>query len=320
MADAYLNIAERVLLDVRCPLRPREILTQAILSDFLPTHLRGPRQDKTLHARLSEDISANPEGSRFCRTAPGVFFLKHFLNDEGIPTAFKSVYLAPPRRKELKNRSILTIEIGEDSLLRGDGRTISVGRLRDLLSGGYYRFQPLIGEEGASGKGRVAVHSFVVVSRGDQVLSFRCGKFFPSNDPLFGKRSIGVGGAVLASDPDLTYDSMWGIIGNGVNELKYGIGLPNRLAERARYENELRPFLGVIIREPGGAQSVMHVVLSYRCPDDFMPTKAALSINDLRWVNALSPMNTLADFDRTSQFLFAQDYIRDLIRYGSGRQ
>ena len=39
------------------------------------------------------------------------------------------------------------------------------------------------------------------------------------SDPLFGKRSIGIGGAVLATDVDMLFESLVGIIANGIAEL-----------------------------------------------------------------------------------------------------
>jgi hypothetical protein len=158
------------------------------------------------------------------------------------------------------------------------------------------------------------VHSYVVVHRQSEVLSFRCGKFTPQSDPLHGMRSIGFGGAVLATDVDILYNSFFGIIGNGVNELVYGLGLPRRLAEDARYGNHLRPHFGTVVGSPQNELRYLHVVLSYRCPDDFTPTKAALSLNDLRWVQANNPGNNIDDYDQTSRLLFNCGYIGKLLQ------
>jgi hypothetical protein len=312
LADAYLNIAEQVLLSARTPLRPREIVARAYSAELLPPQLHGLRQDKTLHARLSEDISSNPEESRFFRTSPGVFFLQCFRSDSTLPTSYRGRYLAPPRRKELRKDFIMAVDLDLDQMLRGDGLSISLSRIWDALEAGRYKY--LQHGQVRDGTKLLAVHSFVIVYRDEYVLTFRCGKFFPTSDPLYGRRSIGVGGAVFSSDVDMLYESMFGIVANGINELGYGIGLPRRLAERARYHNEVQPVIGVVVRQSDAHQNVLHVVMAYRCPDDFIPTKAALSVNDLKWINAFNPGNSISDYDRTSQFLFSQDYIRDLIR------
>jgi len=315
LADAYLNIAEQVLLGARTPLRPRDILRHAYAAQLLPPHLYGPRQDKTLHARLSEDISSSPEDSRFFRTAPGLFFLQQFRADPTFPTAYRERYFAPPRRKELRKDWVMAVELDLDQTVRADGLSISLSKVWDILRGGRYRYIPHA--QNKQNTRLIAVHSFVVVYRDESVLSFRCGKFFPAGDPLYGRRSIGVGGAVFANDRDFLYESMFGIVANGIKELGYGIGLPRKLAERARYRNEIRPFVGVVVRDSESRPYVLHIVMTYRCPDDFLPTKAALSVNDLRWVNSHNPSNSLEDYDKTSQFLFNQDYVRDYIRAGA---
>lgn len=312
MADAYLNIAERVLQKLRRPMRPHEIIYQAYADDLLPQHLYGSRQDKTLHARLSEDISADPEKSRFYRVMPGIFFLEEFRLDLTVPLPSRDKFLSRPRRKELRRSPVMLVNFDFHSGLRPDGRTVSISRLLDTLRAGHYVFGPIAPT--LATRGVSVVHSFVVVHRQAQVLSFRCGRYFPENDPLYGMRSIGVGGAIFPSDDDLLYKSMFGIVGNGINELRYGIGLPNRLAEQARYSNKVRPYIGVVAFE--AHPTVIHVVMSYKCPDEFVPSKSALSINDLRWIDAANPANSLSDFDSTSRVLFEQDIVRELIRAG----
>lgn len=307
MADAYLNLAEAVLIEVGRPLRPAEILEYAYAKLLLPEHLYGKTQHKTLHARLSEDIARQKDRSRFYRTAPGIFCLRS-------PTS-EAEYHAPPRRRELIRDLALAVEAQVLDLTRSDQRTVSAGVLREYLKSGkygYYPYKRIVADDNL-----IAIHSFVVVHRISQLLSYRVGKFAPTSDPLYGSRSIGLGGAVLASDVDMLFESMFGIVANGINELCFGLGLSRRLAERARYENQLAPWLGVVSKHKRGARRVLHVVLGYECPTEFTPTKAALSVNDLRWVDARSPGNNLSDYDSTSELLFQGDYVREFIRIGS---
>jgi hypothetical protein len=310
VTSSYLNLAEVVLFAARQPLSPKKILDSAFASGLVPTHLYGSRQDKTLHARLSEDIAELGERSRFFRTAPGIFFLRIFLEDPGIPGAYRARWLAPPRRKELKRDAVLTIDtLG---LLKGaKRRTVSIARLREYLHSGRYLYKQWTRGTNAW-EDQLPVHSFVVVYRSTHVLTFRCGKFRPESDPLIGLRSVGLGGAVLARDVDILYDSFFGIAGSGINELIYGVGLPRELAERARYQHELRLRLGAISRGKAQHSRALHVVMSYRCPDDFEPAKGALSINDLRWVPAHSPANRLEDFDDTSRLVIRSGFLRRL--------
>lgn len=313
-------MAERVIQASRCPLRPVEIIHRAHATGLLPWHLHGARQDKTLHARMSVDVARDPEASRFYRTGPGTFFLKEMIADAGIPEAFKHRYFAPPRRKELRREHILALDRGA-AIPTDKMGFVGIARIRAELKNQRYSYQSY--QSINSDTETAAIHSFVLVFHQEKVLSYRCGKFAPANDPLFGLRSIGLGGAVYASDNDLLFDSMQGVIGSGINELGYGIGLPKRLAERARYGREVRPQTGVILPFAEGRPSIVHVVLAYECPRDFLPSKAALSVNDLRWLDVSNPANRLDDFDYTSKRLFSSGRlisIRNALRRDGERQ
>jgi hypothetical protein len=311
MPDGYLDVAEKVLRAARVPLRCREIVERGHSAGLFAPHLHGARQDRTLQARLSEDIARNAERSRFLRTGPGTFFLKVLFRAGGVPATVRDAYLAKPRRKELQRERILCAQLDVDAVVRGDQESVPLSRLTDSLRAGRYAY--VAQGRPDLGSGLIPVHSFVVVHRGNRVLSFRCGKFFPSTDPLYGRRSVGLGGAVRAEDRDMLYESMFGIVANGIAELGYGLGLPKALAEKARYGNELRPFTGVLVGRRKAGASALHVVMTYRCPEGFSPSKASMSVNDLRWIDLLSPLNSYDDYDTTSKFLFGQDYLRDLV-------
>jgi hypothetical protein len=302
VADAYLNVAERVLLQARRPLRPREIIDAAYASDLVPWHLHGPTQDKTLHARISEDVAGGHSSSRFFRTGPGVFFLRTLLEDPRIPALFKQPYYAPPRRKELRRERVLALTGLRAAASGPRGDFVAVAQIQREFERGRYKF--VTPAEMALLPVSVPVHSFVLVYHEDRVLSYVCGKFFPDDAPLKGKRSIGIGGSVYAGDRDMLFDDMFGVVASGINELGYGIGLTKELSERARYGNEVTPCAGVLVRLADG-RAVLHVVLAYECPLDFLPSKAALSVNDLRWLDMRNPANTLEGFDRTSALLFS---------------
>ena len=309
MADAYLNVAERVLLQAKRPLRPREIMDAAYASHLVPWHLHGPTQDKTLHARMSEDVARGPLTSRFFRTGPGVFFLRALLDDPLVPEAFKRPYYAPPRRRELQRERVLALTGLRGAALGRSSGFVDVARVHRELELSRYRF--VTPSEMAFLPAAIAVHSFVLVYHEEAVLSYVCGKFFPDDAPLKGKRSIGIGGAVYARDRDMLFDDMFGVIASGINELGYGIGLTKELSERARYSGEVLPCVGVVVSGLDG-RAVMHVVLAYECPADFLPSKAALSVNDLRWLDIRNPANTLDGFDQTSAMLFSAGRVASL--------
>lgn len=293
-------------------MRPRSILSAALVTGLLPDHLYGETQHKTLHARLSEDIATHREESRFFRTSPGVFFLRRFQADLSIPESHRTEYLAPPRRKELKRDWVLSVRAPAMSGKSDECYEISLEKFNENFATGKYKYSPY--SVIIDAPEIAAVHSFVVVHKDQLVLSYRTGRFSPTSDPLFGQRSVGVGGAVIMGEHDFLYDSMYGIIGNGIAELGFAIGLPRRFAEAARYNNELQPLAVVVVPRSRRHPNTIYVVLAYRCPDDFTPVKSALSINDLRWINPRNPGNSLESYDATSRLLLNDrrlDFIED---------
>ncbi len=311
MASAYLNIAESILARIRRPLTPREMLQMSYATDLVPWHLHGATQHKTLHARLSEDISQNLEASRFYRTRPGRFYLRALQDDSETPEPLRAEYFAPPRRKELKREAILAMFLDVASKAMDRSPVVPLARLKRQLCEGKYDYYPW--SEITSDAGLLPIHSFLIVHRKNEILSFRCGKFYPDSDPLYGHRSIGLGGAVYASDNDLLFDSFYGLVGNGIDDLVYGVGLPRRLAEKARYENRVRLKFGVLLNLDGSGQPFLHVVMAYECPTEFSPSKGALSVNDLRWIRADQTPNSIEDYDGTSRYLLESGKVFEVL-------
>ncbi len=295
----------------RTPMSAREIMLIAQANGLMPDHLHGAAQHKTLHARISVDIAKNREDSRFFRTAPGRFFLRSLIGDPSLPTSYRSEYLASPRKKELRRDLVLAINL--DGELHGPGPAgapISVDALQRYFDAEEFGYHPYA--TAAKNPKLAIVHSFVVVYRPGAVLSFRSGKFTPQTDPLYGRRSVGVGGTVFISDVDMLFDSLHGVIANGITELTYSIGLPRRLAERARYEGEVRAWGGLLLPSSKSHPQLVHVIMSYRCPPEFSPSKSALSTNDVRWLNIHDLPNDLSDYDQTSRHLLSGRHLETL--------
>jgi hypothetical protein len=266
--------------------------------DYIPSHLYGKTQYKTLHARLCEDILAFRDRSLFIRTAPGKFFLR--APAAGLTTfPIYKEFTTAPRRKQLKPEPILSVSESSVSDALDESGMISPSVLSSLLSTGCatYEYWNTL----KSSATLIPVSSFVTIYRDDLILSYEIGRYISSPDKLVGKRSVGFGGPVFISDLDFLYDSFFGIIENGVNELSTSLGLPKRLAERARYSGQVRPMFATI---SGPSRSALQVVLAYECPATFFPTTAALSFRDLRWLPLGNPGNDPTAFDYTSQLLF----------------
>ncbi len=96
--ELYLDIARTVLQAARRPLNAKAMLEMAYEAGVVPPHLHGRTQQKTLQARLSEDILHHREKSAFYRTEPGQFALKIFLDDPDVPVTSPLQKFATPQR------------------------------------------------------------------------------------------------------------------------------------------------------------------------------------------------------------------------------
>lgn len=99
--DSYLQIAQAVLRSARRPMGAKAILDLAYQADVVPKHLYGKTQQKTLQARLSEEILHHRGTSPFYRTEPGQFFLTEFLDADDIPEEWKKPFPARRRTRDL---------------------------------------------------------------------------------------------------------------------------------------------------------------------------------------------------------------------------
>lgn len=121
------------------PMRPRDILRVAYLNRLVPSHLHGATQHKTLHARLSEDVSTYREASRFYRTGPGVFFLRRLRND-AMPVVGSEEFFAPPRKKELRRDWVMALRMSFGH--SNDAKQISLQTIKGELDDGKFGYFP----------------------------------------------------------------------------------------------------------------------------------------------------------------------------------
>ncbi len=306
MSNAYLDIAETVLRRRRVPLTPNEMLADAYLSGEVPRHLHGNTQEKTLQARLSEDIARLRDGSLFFRTNRARFFLRELISDDTLPGHYRIEYFARPRRKDLRRERVLVLERG--AILSNQ---MSSTQLDQIFKDQRYKF--LTWNEVGDRSDVLPVYSFLVIHRGTEVLSYSSGKFTAEDHPSKGMKSVGFGSAVRAQDSDLLFNAYHGIIGSAINELVYSLGLQREHARQARYENQLVLHWAVCTNGNLG-QSFVKIVLSYRAPNDFLPTKSALSLNKLEWLNAKTSPRFVEQFDGLSQVLFASGTLAKIAR------
>ena len=294
--DAYLDIAEKILKAQRRPLTSRQMIEYAYREGIAPPQLHGRTQHKTLGARLSVDILTHRERSSFFRTAPGRFFLREFLADETIPEKLRVPMIARRRQRELLRGKILAVPSSVKKEASG-GTCIDTAEVTKALKKNSYRY---VDSPKNTSSDEFSVWTFVMVTRGRTVLTYRHGRYKEDRDTFLKRRSIGFFTPVTDSDCGLFDIEDKGIVSAGLKAVILDLDLPfiggsnNDYSEQARLEC----FLGV--ESPTGSGDLLGL-LRFECPSWFEPLSRGLAINDLSWMDLVVPVNNIDDFDPWSQ-------------------
>jgi hypothetical protein len=75
----YLDVAERVLLKHRRPMKAAELVSFGLDDGFVESW-ESKTPQKSMQSRLSVDILKNGKASRFVRTKKGLFFLRNLID------------------------------------------------------------------------------------------------------------------------------------------------------------------------------------------------------------------------------------------------
>lgn len=288
--DSYLQIAQTVLRSARRPMRAKAILDVAYQADAVPPHLYGKTQQKTLQARLSEDILHHRETSPFYRTEPGQFFLTEFLDAEDIPSEWKTPFPARRRTRDLSRHN--TLAVSRSFLADWQNRCADVDIFLDAAADA--NALAYMHHDEMKGRDYCSMWTFSMVVKGDTTLAYRIGRYRDDRDTYAMRRSIGFAGAltiedatlfsrdrlgaedcataVLAQDLDLSYSSF-----HGVN------------MRRPKVEH-------LMVLETNAVLDAV-IVLSWHCPDWFEPTTRRLSLNEPHWLRTAIRHNDLDDFE-----------------------
>ena len=289
--DSYLDIARTVLRARRRPMGPKSILAAARKAGILPDHLHGKTQQKTLQARLSEDILNGREASLFYRTEPGQFALKEFLSDPDFPAKWKVEFPARRRTRDLKRPDSLAIRRTKAASL--ENAAISMSEFSEFLNDPdlVAAMHPKEMEE----RGYCAIWTFSVVRRADEVLSYRIGRYRDDRDTFANRRSIGFPGSLAAEDVSLFSTDRLGVRDCAVAVLSQDLDLS--LATFEDSAGQLPTIECVTAVADLEGQLDLIIVLLWDSPDWFEPTTRRLSLNDPSWLRMSTPPNDIDDFE-----------------------
>ena len=308
----FLDIAESVLKKAGTPLKPREIVDRAKDDGLFSDKLSGKTPDQTMKAKLTVDVLTHGLASRFVRTAPNTFFLRELLTEPLTP------YTAIRQTPSGSDEQVITI--------RGDvmdeiGRFQGINRswrsyFNVLLKGDHC--QPMDRMAAEQDEDRKQLLTYVLVTRGDQLLCFRRGTFNRVEDYLRGSLCIGFGGHVSESDRTLynNHDLRSIIFENASRELYEELKLPKSDQTRLSAGEGLR-ILGLLNDDSSSTgRKHLAIVLQYEVSassDWATPQKGEKSINQLTWLDLNKFPETIREFEYWSQ-LCLTEFFKKAIR------
>jgi hypothetical protein len=289
--DSYLQIAQTVLRSTRRPMSARAILDLAYQAGVVPNHLYGKTQQKTLQARLSEDILHHRETSAFYRTEPGQFALVEFLRDPNFPAEWKKRFPARRRTRDLKRENSLAIS---RSFIENYGE-------------GMADFHHFFGAADASDavaymhpdemddRGYCSAWTVSVVLKEDQILAYRVGRYRDDRDAFADKRSICFPGVIAAEDASLFSDDPFGVKDCAISVLVQDLDLSFSNFDSDASSSMLIDCVMVVETERSKFDLI--VVLRWNCPDWFEPSTRRLSIKEPHWLCVSRNNNNIEDFE-----------------------
>lgn len=300
--DAYLAIAEKILRQARRPLGAREILRLAYPSGKVPTHLFGKTQHKTLGARLAEDILDRGHRSLFYRSQPGRYFLTEFLSDDSIPAKYRHRFVARRRKRQLSQPKPLTLKMKHLPNPDEEG-SIPVATVLKLLSGGIHHYplstKTILPDD-------VMVWSFVVVTRGTSVLTYRHGEYREEREAFRHRRAIGFYAPVLEGDRTLFDLEDHGIIHRGISTVSIDLGLTTQI-DLVGPGSQIATLESFVVPPEPGKTSLLSVI-RFEAPDWFEPYARRLAINDLQWMELDDHRDRVDDLDPWSRAVLATSF------------
>lgn len=279
------------------------ILQEAYLAKIVPPHLYGETQEKTLQARLAEDILHNRNSSQFFRTAPGEFFLTKFLSDESIPEKHRTPVVARRRARELHGDLELGMPLEAFEKLELENPLIEprniITKLNSLEK---VYFNPRKENENV-----VFIWSFAVVKKSNFVLSYRVGRYRENRDTFLLKRSVGFTTPISHDDGDMFSTTKYGITESGVKAAKIDLDIADNPSEMTaeKSRGELEYFFSDMT---DSQRPKIVAVVTYNCPEWFEPTRKRLAMHDVEWLDLSKPLNNLSEFDPWSQLVLQHEY------------
>lgn len=291
--DAYLQLAKQVLDQARAPLSAKEIIRRAYLHNIIPPHLHGKTQHKTLTARLSVDILNHRERSEFFRPWPGRFFLSKFIDDETLPTEYRTPIVARRRARQLRRE--YTAYISPINLEQFKVQKLSRQDFSKIISSDFVQYS----SSGRVDVENVQVWNFAVVRKEGKFLQYYSGKYRNFlHDNSSNLRTLGFVSPLSAGDRTLFDNKFHGVLGASIANVLIDLDL-----HYSRYIGDIESqsrFCGAVLVETE-VSPVLLAVCEVRLPAGCPVMTRKLSINELSWIDQMNLRVEMRKFEPWSE-------------------
>jgi predicted NUDIX family phosphoesterase len=333
--QTYLRVAEIVLAKALTPLKAREIVDRGIEQGLFGDHVMSRTPEKSMQARLSIDILARAQSSRFARTSKGLFTLRSNLTenqgDDVDGNEGPVEYLAERRILRTPKEEVLCVgEEGFRDVLTFQGvDTDSAEVLRRLLRPKHLEY--VARSEAESRDDAKQFITYVLVQCEQRLLFFKRSYLSRAAEFLRGSKCIGFGGHVSAADKDILSHADHGLSWCARRELSEELRIPDRARaskklERSRDSDQLtlRLFQNVplerlaVLNDDSSEVGRRHVAVVYRAwLSDWDQVrrlqKGDSSIKGLGWIDLSKDTVDIAEFEYWSQLCLRKFYPSTLV-------
>ena len=292
--DAYLALAIRVLRTSRRPMSAKEIMAHALVRHYVPKHLHGQTQHKTLTARISEDILKYKEKSQFFRPYPGRYFLSEFLDDTSLPSEYRSRYIAKRRARELKQEYAAYLPTATEIPTKLPLNQISKRDWSTLVRRNEIHYD----QRGQPQDHGTPIWVFAAIRRGTEILTYKRGRYLDGREIFPDALTVGFCTPLTYNDRSLFDQKYHGVLSSALRTISTDLDIEYSSSIQ-RIEDQ-SDFVGCAVVN-GQVLNPLLLVAKIRVPQYFEIETRRLAIRDLEWRPYQDFLRRLYDFDPWSQ-------------------
>lgn len=303
LKSQFLNIAYQILSLEKRPMRPKEIVDEALKHGLFPDNFCGKTPHQTMKSKLSVHVKQVADMSIFVRVKAGYFYLRELLSDN------EPIFQSKPIIKPKSNELVLVIR---EEWFRRNYRFQGVkanckSYLNRMLKSRYVTY--LERYEAERDNRYKQFLTYVLVTRGNSVLCYKRGNYNRVEDFLRGSLCIGFGGHVIQQDKDLFSETDFGIQSCVLRELSEELNLPPLDKKRLVSGHGLE-ILGLLNDDSSDVgERHIAVIFKYEVSTDEawdLPVRGEKSITQLTWLSPGSQMAPIWNFEYWSQLCLRQ--------------